>query len=107
MAIVLAIFYGTPITVPMVEAAGGSVSTVHETPVAGATGWIGCDESRCAIQLVDASHLRHEACHLADALSDGRMDGAISGWQPQTGAGLDHLGPVEALGYFCGAQEVN
>lgn len=106
LALVLAIFHGQPITVPMVEAAGGTVTIAAALPDPAWTGWIGCSRTACEIRLVDADQLRHEAGHLADALCDGVMDGSICGWQPQAGAGLDSLGPVEALGIYVGTQEV-
>ena len=106
MALVLAFFAATPVTAPMVEAAGGSVTVVETLPDPAWTGWIGCSATACAIRLRDVSQLRHEAAHLADALCDGVMDGSICGWQPWVGSAEEWRGPVEALGSFIGNQEV-
>ena len=106
MALVLALFHGTPITVEMVEATGSSVAVVRETRMPGMGGWIGCSPDRCEIEVVDLGYLRHEAAHVADMLADGVMDGSIAGWTPWIGTPYASLGPVEALGYWSGAQEV-
>mgnify|MGYP001564793515 CR=1 FL=1 len=102
MALIIALFSGSPVTVPMVETAGGSVAVVEALPDPAWTGWIGCAESACDIRLVRADSLRHEAAHAADYLCDGALDGSICGWQPWAGSGEEWRGPVEALGSTLG-----
>jgi hypothetical protein len=115
-SMVMAILLGLPFAPADVKAAGIVVrESVVEMQVAGATGWTGCGDGRCEIEISSALDLdfvlraavrHHELCHAVDYLADGELDGSILGWQPWAGTAYADLGPVEALGYWCEAQEV-
>lgn len=108
MALVLALFSGTPVTVPMVEDAGAAVAVGAVR--GGYGGWVGCSATHCDVEVADLGHLRHEACHVLDIRSDGKMDGEVAGlrmWagdlEAETG---DYANDAERFGYWCARQEI-
>lgn len=107
--LIFALMFAQPFVPADVAAVGIVVTVVEQTPVAGASGWIGCAGERCEIHIVDLTQMRHEVCHGLDWLSDGRMDGSIAGWRPWL-VTLPQLGEpwddTERLGYWCSRQVI-
>ena len=118
--LVTAVLLSLPFSPVDVRDAGITVRVVPREDVVAraqnpaATGWIGCGAT-CDVLLWDAfsvteiaEQTRHEVCHAVDWLSDGKMDGAVMGWQPWAGepyAG-EPISDTERFGYWCGRQEI-